>query len=219
MSRVNLPLLTPFATELKSRFTAMRQKLRQTVRAAGTDTSGVAALEFGLIAPIMFFALIGTVEMSQAITVDRRVTLIASTIADLVAREKTMSPTGAENAMLIMDALIAPYEKTELRITLAHIGAMNGDATRTKVCWSKNHANGGVHSYTNNTNFALPTGLVEAGGGVIVAEVQYNLKPFLFGYFIQAALPLKDTFYLKPRVSNYIAYDGIPRDDARSCLF
>ena len=39
-----------------------------------------------MIVPIMGVMFIGAVELSQAITVDRRVTQVASSTADLVAR-------------------------------------------------------------------------------------------------------------------------------------
>src|SRR5207244_1629235 len=53
------------------------------------STEGVAAVEFALIVPIMAIMFIGAVELSQAITVDRRVTQVASSTADLVARAET----------------------------------------------------------------------------------------------------------------------------------
>ena len=37
---------------------------------------GVAAVEFGMIVPIMFMLFVGAVEFSQAITVDRRVEVL-----------------------------------------------------------------------------------------------------------------------------------------------
>ena len=37
------------------------------------DSSGVAAIEFAFVVPIMFVMFVGAVELSQAVTVDRRV--------------------------------------------------------------------------------------------------------------------------------------------------
>jgi Flp pilus assembly protein TadG len=216
MSRVEFP----FAGRLSERFAA----IRKTVNAAGRDTSGVAALEFAMIAPIMFFGLVGTLEMSQAITVDRRVTQISSTIADLVARERNSDTDPLNTAKLtgmmqIMDALIAPYDKTHLKVTVANVGAKIDDAAVTKVCWAHNHANGGVHNYSPNQPHALPVGIVEKGGSVVLAEVSYNYTPLIFGYFVAAAFPLKDTFYLKPRNGASIDFNGLKRDQPGSCTF
>ena len=50
-----------------------------------------------MIVPIMSAMFIGAVEVSQAITVDRRVTQVASSTADLVARaeKKFRTPRSA----------------------------------------------------------------------------------------------------------------------------
>ena len=52
-------------------------------RRIARNNSGVAAVEFAMIVPIMFLLFVGSVEFSQAITVDRRVTQVASSTADL----------------------------------------------------------------------------------------------------------------------------------------
>jgi Flp pilus assembly protein TadG len=216
MSSVKLPI----ADRFKECFAA----IRLTVKSAGRDTSGVAALEFAMIAPIMFFGLVGTLEMSQAITVDRRVTQISSTISDLVARERNSDTDPLDTAKLngmmsIMDALIAPYDKTHLKVTVANIGARVDDAADTRVCWAHNHPNGGVNSYSANQPHTLPSGIVERGGSVVLAEVSYNYTPIIFGYFVKAAFPLKDTFYLKPRNGASIDFNGLKRDQVGSCVW
>ena len=73
--------------------------------------AGMAAIEFALIVPIMGVMFIGAVELSQAITVDRRVTQIASSTADLVARAETSRsrrPTIAD-IMRAGSYIMAPY--------------------------------------------------------------------------------------------------------------
>jgi len=59
------------------------------------DSEGVAAVEFAMIVPIMAIMFIGAVELSQAITVDRRVSQVASATADLVARWSPPSGSGS----------------------------------------------------------------------------------------------------------------------------
>ena len=54
------------------------------IRRLGRNAEGVAAVEFGFIAPIMLLMLIGTIEISRAITIDRRFGLVTSMVADLV---------------------------------------------------------------------------------------------------------------------------------------
>jgi hypothetical protein len=39
-------------------------------------------------------------------------------------------------------------------------------------------------------------------------EVQYDYQPLIFHYFIKTTLPMKETFYLKPRLSASVQYNG-----------
>jgi Flp pilus assembly protein TadG len=172
------------------------------------DDRGVAAIEFGMIVPIMAAMFIGSVELSQAITVDRRVTQIASSTADLVAREKTITDAQLGNVMDIADVLMRPYDPSLLRVTLVSVGAKATDATTTKVCWTYNSSRGGVSSYAKGQSYTLPAGIVDAGGSVVVAEVEYHYTPLIFSYYMPGMTKLNDKFYLKPRVSSMIQYNA-----------
>jgi len=61
------------------------------LRRFGRDQSGVSALEFALIAPLMLTVYLGTFEVTQGIAMDRLVKLNASTITNLVAQYTTIS--------------------------------------------------------------------------------------------------------------------------------
>ena len=76
------------------------------------------------------------------------------------------------------------------------------------VCWSDEYQ-GGVASYANGSAYTLPTGIVEKGESVIVAEIKYTYTPLIFSYFITGAVDFTDTFYLKPRLSSSIEMDGV----------
>ena len=49
------------------------------------DERGVSAVEFALLLPLMLTLYLGAVEVSQGIGADRKVTLTARTIGDLVS--------------------------------------------------------------------------------------------------------------------------------------
>ena len=172
------------------------------------DERGIAAIEFAMIVPIMVALFIGSVELSQAITVDRRVTQIASSTADLVAREKAVTTAQLDQIMTIATILMKPYDTSKLKITLVSVGAKATDNTITKVCWSYNF-HGGTHTYANGTVYALPTkDIIDKGGSVVVAEVEYDYTPLIFSHYMPGLTKLFDKFYLKPRVSSMIQYNG-----------
>ena len=49
------------------------------------DTSGMAAIEFVFIVPLMLVIFFGTIELSNGVAADRKVTITARTLSDLVA--------------------------------------------------------------------------------------------------------------------------------------
>jgi Flp pilus assembly pilin Flp len=183
--------------------------LRSILHRLRRDQRGVAAIEFGFIAPIMFLLFVGSIEISQAVTVDRRVTQIASSTADLVAREKTITTAQLDNIMSIAKVLMSPYDTAPLRITLVSVGAKSDNASITKVCWSYPFQ-GGTHVYADKQAYSLPPGIIDKGGSVVVAEVEYDYTPLIFHYFITSMMKLNDKFYLKPRVSSMIQYNASP---------
>lgn len=174
------------------------------------DRKGAAAIEFALIVSILFMLLAGTIEFSQALTVERRVSQVANATADLVAQTKSITTSEVAGIMQIAGHLMRPYDPRRLRVTILNVMANISNATDTRVCWSYEH-NGGAGTYTDGTAYRLPEDVVEPGGSVIVAEVEYDYVPMIFSYFIKSAFALKETHYLKPRLSSYVQYNG------RSC--
>ena len=74
-----------------------------------SDERGVSAVEFALLLPLMLTLYLGTVEVSQGIAADRKVTLTARTVADLVAQVSSINNTDMTNSLNAAAAVIAPY--------------------------------------------------------------------------------------------------------------
>jgi len=170
---------------------------------------GVAAVEFALIVPIMAVMFIGAVELSQAITVDRRVTQVASATADLVARaEKQISQTEITDIMRVGGYVMAPYDQTPLQIIIRNVTSSPISATTAKQSWSCTYNGVGatLSCACTNTSYTLPPNLVTTNDSVVISEVRYNYRPLVFDFFLKnmaGAVPgthtLTETIYLKPR--------------------
>lgn len=171
------------------------------------DAGGVAAIEFAMVVPLMIMMFVGTVEFSQIITVDRRVSQVASATADLVARTKSLTAAEMDGVMQVVGELVKPYDATLLKLTVMNVKASPTDALDTKVCWHRTH-NGGVSTPANNSAYTLPVGVLEQGDSVIVTEVEYDYTPLIFNQFITGPKKLEEKFYLKPRLSSFVTYDG-----------
>lgn len=157
------------------------------------DMRGVSAVEFALILPLMITLYIGAVEFSHALTIDRRVTTLASSVADLVAQVDEVSDSDLDDIFKAAESIMKPYSLTPLKITVTSVRA---DAqNKTTVAWSKSNSGSG---HANGSNFTLPAGLTQRYSSVIVAEVTYTYTPEV-GQFLTGGITLSETFYLRPR--------------------
>lgn len=159
------------------------------------DERGVSAVEFAMILPIMIVLYIGAVEFSHALTIDRRVTSVASAAADLVAQSEEITDAELLDIFEASTSIMLPYTADPISIVLTSVVAdENNDTT---VAWSAAH-NGTPHG--ENTAFSLPDGLTQPFSSVIVAEVSYSYDPPV-GEFLTGGITMTDTFYLRPRRS------------------
>jgi Flp pilus assembly protein TadG len=161
------------------------------------DRRGVSAIEFALIAPIMIFTYIGVVELGNLITINRRVALVASTVADLAAQTKQVSASDIEDIFAASNKIMWPYDSKPLKITLSSVVA--DEDNKTRVAWSC--ANDGS-GRSKNSVFSVPPGLTQPDSSVIVAEITYGFKPML-GIDKVLNMDFKiDPFTLKRKIYN-----------------
>ncbi len=73
------------------------------------DSKGVAAVEFALIAPLLLLLFLGTVEVSLAVAVDRKLSRTSSAVADLVTQLQTPSASDVEAIFGVTDRIMFPY--------------------------------------------------------------------------------------------------------------
>jgi len=164
----------------------------------GGDERGVSAVEFAMLLPLMLTLYLGTVEISQGIGADRKVTLTARTVADLVAQVSSINDTDMTNALNAAAAVMAPYPMTNVKVVVSSVTIdSNGTAT---VAWS-DAMNGSGRA--KGSTVTLPTALAVPNTSVIWGEVEYSYKPTI-GYVMSGTLTLKDQIYMRPRLSDSV---------------
>jgi Flp pilus assembly protein TadG len=162
----------------------------------GRDERGVSAVEFAMLLPLMVAAYFGTVEVSQGVTIDRKVTLVARTIADLVAQSQTVANSDMTNILNAATAVVAPYSSSVLRVTVSSVSVdASGNA---KVVWSDATSNATPRPANQVVTSTIPSNLRVANTTLIWGEVQYAYTPTI-GYVITGTLNLSDQMYMRPR--------------------
>ena len=185
---------------------------RQLVLRFGKDKRGVAAVEFVFIVPLMLTLLFGMIDVSSGVAVDRKVTLTARTLSDLVSQGKKVSSTDISNFFKMGSAIMTPYAVTPATMT-QRISAVSIDASKNaKVVWSYSGAVSGASSVTVTTGYpkdtvitTIPADLLVANTQLIWSEVTYTFTP-ITGYIIQTTVPLSENCYTRPRQSDTVTY-------------
>ena len=172
---------------------------RQRLSSLAGDQRGISAVEFALLLPLMVTLYLGVVEISQGIGADRKVTMTARTIADLVAQTSSINNNDMTNSLNAATAVMAPFPDSNLKVTVTSVTIdANGKAT---VAWSDTK-NGTARSV--GSTVTLPAALNIANSSLIWSEVEYAYKPTV-GYIVSGTLNLKDHLYMRPRLSESVA--------------
>jgi len=177
ISRIGLP----------QRFSAFRR-----------DERGVSAVEFAMLLPLMITLYLGTVEISQGVGIDRKVTLTTRTVADLASQVSSINNSDMTNMLNASSAVIAPYDVTKLKVTVSLVTIdANGQA---KVTWSDTFQ--GTKRAVGST-VTLPAALNVANTSLVWSEVAYTYTPTI-GYVVTGTLNLSDQIYMRPRLSDTV---------------
>jgi Flp pilus assembly protein TadG len=176
----------------------LASRLPRRVRGLASDERGLSAVEFALLLPVMVTLYLGTVEISQGIGADRKVTLTARTVADLVSQVASINNSEMTNSLNAASTVMSPFSAANLKVTVSSVKIdANGVAT---IDWSDT-LNGTAR--TQGSTVTLPTALNIPNSSLIWSEVSYDYKPTI-GYLISGTLMLKDQIYMRPRLSDSV---------------
>ena len=170
---------------------SVQRKLRNFRR----DRRGVSAVEFALLSPLMIALYLGSIELSDGIEIDRKVTMTTGAIANLAAQVSSITSTEMTDMLKAGTTIMTPYSAGPLKIT---VSCLNIDSNKVaKVKWSetKNGTKRGT-----NTTVTIPSALAVANTQLLFSEVSYDYKSFFVKSMI-GDISLSDKMYMSPRIS------------------
>ena len=174
-------------------------RARRPIRRLLRDKRGVSAVEFAMLLPLMITLYLGGVEVSQAVAIDRKVTLLARSLGDLVAQATTVTNSDMTNILNATTAIIVPYDDAKLKITVSSV-IIDANSV-AKIAWSDTK-NGTARAV--GTTVTLPSALNTPSSSLIWAESEYAYTPTI-GYVITGTMNLRDQIYMRPRLSDSVA--------------
>ncbi len=184
-------------------------KIRAFVAEFRKDQSGVAAIEFAYMLPILILMLFGMVEMGRAIQLDRKFDMVTAMTSDMVARQEQFGTSEAERDEIIermtdaVDHLMLPYDPDRLRLAIIPVarpldenedpyiyaGPFIHNEHPTNLSQCENVTNG---ADLGASDFEV-TNLVPPGGRIIIVTSQYDFQPLFAKPFTELPFGIKPT--------------------------
>ncbi len=177
------------------------------LRGLVADVRAVSAVEFAILMPLMLTLFIAGNEMSQAMTIYRKISHTGATLGDLVSQVSAISTADMTNILAAANAVMSPYDASGAKLVVSAVNYTT--ASGYKVAWSK-ASNDTAWTAGATPPITIPSGLVSNGQQIVVAQAQYvyvsTFSTFMKDIWGAGSITLKDVTYLRPRVSTTIAY-------------
>ncbi len=162
----------------------------------------VAAVEFALILPAMMVLYMGSIEISQIISVDRKMAAATSSLGDLVAQsDSQIDQDVLDDYFEAVGLIMTPFPSDNLKqlVTLVYVDT-SGD---TSVVWSV--GNNGATPKAQNSTYSLPSEIISIANDsyVVVSESQLPYQPW-GGYVLPGSFNLYKQFFHLPRFGGEI---------------
>jgi Flp pilus assembly protein TadG len=189
-------------------------------RAFLADDKGLAAIELALILPVMLMLMSLVVFGGQAYGVQRKVTMAATTVANIFAQANninTSTITAAELNQILAypNVILYPYNASGAAVVVSQLLVTvnsNGTATGT-VQVSCANANGTIRPKNQQVSVDPSIAATFSGSSnnyVVLGEVSYPFQPTGI-WFSVGAMTLHDSIIMIPRVASPITVQTTPQ--------
>lgn len=162
--------------------------------------AGLAALEFALLAPMMVFLLLGSVDLLNMLDTNRRLENATVSLADVVARDTEVSNDEINGIWAALDVLMVPGDATNVDVRLSSVSVQT--ATRAVVVWSEGR---GMAARGANSQVDLPAAMMIPGTSLIMTESEQGYTTPL-GILTPSSVTLRHQAFRRSR-----RVDPIPR--------
>lgn len=182
----------------------LQRRVRRLGRHLLRDNSGLAAVEFAMILPLMLVMFFGTIEVTSGVAVNRKVTIVTRTLSDLTSQASSVTDAQLANFFAASAAIMTPYSATPVRATVSQV-KVDGKTLKATIVWSK-----GAKPHGVGDTVSVPDGLKPVAPAsdiyLIWSEVSYLFKPL--SHYTVTDVNLADETYTRPRQSACVMYNN-----------
>ncbi|MTI08238.1 TadE/TadG family type IV pilus assembly protein [Curvivirga aplysinae] len=167
------------------------------------NETGLAAVEMAIALPIMVSLLLSGVEITRYVLLNQKLERASTTIADLAAREETISEDVIADIFEITDEVMRPFEiDLNTTVILSSIIKTGNDAP--EVVWQRSYGSSsttpsGSRYGTAGETANLPDNFImRSGEGIITAEVAHDFEATFLSELVPNTVLYKNAIY-RPR--------------------
>ncbi len=166
------------------------------------NRSGIAAMEFAVIAPMLIVVFLGGFQTLDAAMVYRKVTDTTVELANITSQYTTMSQTDVNTVLGAAATIMAPYPTVAMSIVLTEVTTdSNGNAT---VTWSQAFQGTAL---AQGSTVNMPAGFDTPNTSYILVQSSYQYTPTV-GTSIIGPIPISKEVPMLPRASASIPFTG-----------
>lgn len=182
-----------------SRLRAAVDRFAQRLR---REESGVAAVEFGLFAPMLLVLLLGGVDVTRFVLVRNKVAKVGFAMSDVAAQYKQIGAEALKQIWLIPNRTMPAFVTGTTGVTVLTAVGMDASSVYrvTWQCYSTNGTAWASKVGSAGTVANIPAGLlIDDNDNVIVAEVFFKFEP-MFKLFYARGFDIYSKGMFRPRL-------------------
>lgn len=174
------------------------------LRRFARERDGIGGVEFALLAPVLIVLYLCAFELMTGFSVSKKVSMAASTVADLVTRLDKVSKTDLQGMVDVTNAVFPPYgvDNLSLKITGVRIDSAN----QATVAWS--WSNSGAAPYAVGSTVDVPQDMLSEDTFLVRSELSVDHEllmylPALSGSQINE-ITIRREFFFRQRINTDI---------------
>ncbi|WP_394691254.1 TadE/TadG family type IV pilus assembly protein [Hoeflea sp.] len=179
--------------------------MMETARRLRGNRDGVGAVEFALIAPVLIILYIGSVEISVAMSVNKKLARASSTVADLITQEEAVDKDFLTSMMNVAESVMTPFRSNGVKLKVTGI-AINA-AGQATASWS--WQDDGSRPYSVGSTQTLPNDLAIPNTFLVRTEIEFDHELLVVLPGVESintrTLKMSKTYHLRQRMSNTVS--------------
>lgn len=197
-----------FISALRQRVAPVVSGVKHSALRLRDDCSGLGAVEFALLAPLLLMLYISAFEVTEGFSASKRTARAAGVIADLVSQEEEVTPTSLAGMTVIANSIFTPMSTSQMKIVISGIAVDAAGKSTVSWSWTQDNSN----PYKPGSTVNIPSDMAGPSSFLIRSEVTY---PYKILNFMPGLLPpqtqnltLYRQYYFRQRTGDTLPCTG-----------